>query len=144
LEYDRLSFVKTKRQSGSGKTERGFYDFAANDCPFTDVLEPGDFITPFGWLPEQVQRSYFAQLLLRTRSELRSGRVPLYLCAECGDPGCGCLSVVVSKYDDCFVWSEFGFESDHEDSLVESYESIRTYAFQKSEYYAALNRFGFE
>lgn len=144
MKYDLLSFVDAKRQGGGGKSERFFYDFSINGRPLSDVAEPGDFIAPFGWLGNELERKYFEQLLLRSSSELQSGRIPLYICPECADLGCGCLTVLVSKYDDCFVWSEFGFENNYEDSLVESYESIRDYAFQKTEYYNALNRFGFD
>ena len=144
MKYDRLSFVDATRQGGGGKTERRYFDFAINDRPFSELAEPGDFIAPFGWIGREFERRYFEQLLLRTPSELTPGRVPLYICPECGDLACGCLTALVTKYDDCFTWSAFGFENNYEDGILEAYESVRDYAFQKTEYYEALNRFGFD
>lgn len=144
MKYDLLTFVDAKRLGGGGKSERYYYDFAVNDRPISEIVNSDDLISPFGWLPPEFERGYFHQLLLRSPSELPSERVPLYICPECADLGCGCLTVRVAKYDDCFVWSEFGFENSYTEGLVESYEAIRDHVFQKTEYYKALNRFGFE
>ena len=144
MKYDHLSFVDAKRQGGGGRTERHFYDFAINDRPLAEIVKPGDFIGPFGWLGTEIERQYFCRLLLREPSELDSGRVPLFICPECADLGCGCLTVRIVKYDDCFTWTEFGYENNYEEGIVEAYPNIRDFAFQKTEYYDALNRFGFE
>ncbi|MBI1249606.1 hypothetical protein GC197_17415 [bacterium] len=144
MNYDQLSFVDAKRQGGRNKTERLYYDFAVNGQPLVEIVQPGDFITPFGWLSLDLQRQYFCQLLLRQPSELSSGRVPLYICPECADLGCGSVTVKIVKYDDCLVWSEFGFENNYEDGPINIDPSVRDFAFHKTEYYQALNRFGFE
>ena len=98
--FDRLSFVAGKRLGGGGKTERGYYDFVINEQPLTEILKPGDCIPPFGWLGSELERQYFLRLLLRVPSQLPSGRIPLYICPECADLGCGCMSVKVKKYDE--------------------------------------------
>ena len=144
MKFDHLSLIDAHRPGGDGKTERYFFDYAINDRPLTEIAEPGDFIGVFGWLGREWDRRFFHRLLLRERSELPSGRVPLYICPECGDLGCGTVSVRITKYDDCFVWSDFGFENNYENRLVESYPHVRDFVFEKAQYYRALNQFGFE
>lgn len=142
VKYDRLSFVDAHRKGGSHKSVRFYHDFAINGRALAEILKPGDFISPFGWLGTAAEREFFEQLLLRRPSALPSGRVPLYICPECADLGCGCLTVRVTEFDDGFVWSEFGFENPL--GIVESYSSIHDFLFNKTEYYDALNQFGFD
>lgn len=142
MNYDQLSFVEARRIGGGRRTE--YLDFAINGRPLREIVQPGDFIGLFGWLDRSWELKFFAQLLLREPSELPSGRVPLYICPECADLGCGAVSVRITKSDDSFVWSDFSFENNYEIEGADSCPDLRDFVFQKSEYYRALNRFGFE
>ena len=144
MKYDQLSFVDARRLGGGGKSERLYYDFAINGRPLRELVEPRDFIGLFGWLDRSLELRFFERLLLREPSELPSGRVLIYICPECGDVGCGAVTARITKYDDSFAWTEFAFENNYEPGLVESYPHVRDFVFHKSEYYRALNRFGFE
>jgi hypothetical protein len=141
MKYDQLSFVEAERVSG----RRTLYlDFAISGQPLREIVEPGDFIGLFGWLDRSFELTFFARLLLREPSELPSGRVPIYICAECADLGCGAVTTRITKNDDSFVWSDFGFETNYENDCANSYSHVRNFVFQKTAYYRALNRFGFE
>jgi hypothetical protein len=58
------------------------------------------------WQTNEVHRS-IEQLLLQNASPLRNGRVPIYVCAECGDAGCGVLSAEIVREDEAIVWRNF-------------------------------------
>jgi hypothetical protein len=47
-------------------------------------------------------------------ASLPDGRVPLYICPECGDLGCGGVTAVVERTADTVVWREFGYQNDYE------------------------------
>lgn len=77
-----------------------------------------------------VDKSFAKQLLLKEPSELDSRRVPLYVCNCCGDLGCGALTVKVEKIGEYFVWSDFGYESNYEDSISQNDFMKRTGPFK--------------
>jgi hypothetical protein len=59
---------------------------------------------------EPFARQNARQMLLMEASDFRSGRVALYVCALCGDPYCGALTVRIEKTDDGILWHDFGWE----------------------------------
>jgi len=56
-----------------------------------------------------IDRKYAAQLLLKQKSELDSGRVPLFVCECCADLGCGALTAKIERVSGTVRWSEFGW-----------------------------------
>ena len=137
VKYDRLKLVKAERQGGGA--HRYHYDYAVNGRRLSEQIPIGGSIGVFGWLGSR-EVCFFRQLMLKERSELPTGRVPIYICPECSDLGCGCVSVQVDKYDGCFVWSQFGYENDYEDGIIEVYE-MRDMFFDEAEYRSALECF---
>jgi hypothetical protein len=92
-------------------------------------------------LEKRVREAPFArQLLLRERSKLPSGRVPLYICPECADLGCGCVSVQVSETEDCFVWSDPGWENNYQEGWC-AIDGARDFYFVKEPYRLLLTSF---
>jgi hypothetical protein len=70
-------------------------------------------VTPFGWfLNKEEQQKALKELRLQTKSELVDSRVELYICAACGDIGCGAVTAKVIDKGDRIVWSEFASQSD--------------------------------
>ncbi len=88
-----------------------------------------------------VDPNYAKQLLLKVPSELKSGRVPLYVCSCCADLGCGATTVLVEDLGDQIKWSQFGRESNWEDDLFQSEYMKRTgpFYFDKTEYESAIS-----
>jgi hypothetical protein len=72
---------------------------------------------------------------------LRSGRVPLSVCAECGDLGCGAITALVERTPDGFVWRDFAFENNYDGTMtdMDSYRAIGPFMFNKTEYWQVLN-----
>ena len=140
MKYDKLELIKAERKGGGGRSRRYHYDYSINGRVLSAQVSIGDNVGVFGWLDPKWETYFFKQLMLKERSELPSGRIPIYICPECGDLGCGCVSVKIEKFDDCFVWSELGYENNYEDGIIEVYK-MRGVLFNKTEYYAALKDF---
>jgi hypothetical protein len=107
---DVLTLVAATRAGGRDRHERSYLDFKVGRRRLSSLLDAGDRASVLGWLTRADERRFARQLLLRAAPELASGRVPLYLCAECGDLGCGCVAVRVEREGDVVVWSELGPE----------------------------------
>lgn len=54
------------------------------------------------------------QLLGEEPSPLDSGRIPVLVCPECGDIGCGVITVRVTLQPDEVVWNDWKFENGYE------------------------------
>jgi hypothetical protein len=144
MQFDRLSLEWRTRAGGGGKTRRDYLDFEVNGQSLLDLLPANDQVGVLGWGHAEIERQAVAQLLLREPSELLSERVSLYVCPECGDLDCGTVSVKIEKTADAFVWSDFAWEVTYEleaedDGVVERYESLGPFEFQKTEYWSVLN-----
>lgn len=106
--FDELSI---REVPGSAPRRARSHGFAINGQPLGEIVGVGDRICVLSFGKPEAQRRAAKQLRLAAKSELASGRVPIYVCAECGDLGCGALAVRVTKLDDSFVWSELSHET---------------------------------
>jgi hypothetical protein len=110
-------------------------EFVVDGTSLYDRLRVGDQVTALGCWPVETEREYIQQLLAA------SGRVPLYVCAECGDLGCGAITTRVDRTPDGFVWHDFAFESNSDASMAdaESYRAVGPFVFNKTEYWRVFN-----
>ena len=76
-----------------------------------------------------------------SNSSPRPAVVSLYVCAECGDLGCGAITALVQRTPDGFVWRDFVFEDNYDASITgaESYRAVGPFVFNKTEYWRVLN-----
>lgn len=139
-DLDVLDFVYELRAGGPNRQERRYHDYALNGRPLHTLIDAGDRITPFGWLSREIEIRFARSLLLREPSPLPSGRVPLYICAECGDLGCQALSARVVLENDLFTWTEFAFEANYDSGPATAFLAIRSFKFERHTYEASLNR----
>lgn len=71
-----------------------------------------------------------------------TGRAAMYVCAECGDLGCGAVTAVVTVDPRQVTWSEFGYQNNYEPFQASAvFEGVGPFTFDRSEYSAALERF---
>lgn len=75
--------------------------------------------------------------------ELVSGIVPVYICSECGDYGCGVFGWKISFGKDTVIWSDFGWDDTLDDDITED-EPDPLYArkaitFDRTQYFNALD-----
>jgi hypothetical protein len=70
------------------------------------------------------------------------GRTALYVCAECGDLGCGAVTALVEVGERRVVWSEFGYQNNYEPFDTNAvFDGAGPLVFDRHEYSAVLERF---
>ena len=119
--------------------ERDFLDFVVDGQSLFDVVgRKLDSVSCLAWFPaidESVRQA--ERLLLRQPAELADGRRSLYVCGECGDLGCGAITVVVQEDGDKIVWSEFGRQNDRDEEL-DRFDDVGPFVFNKNQYVQIL------
>lgn len=71
---------------------------------------------------------------------LHDGRVPLFVCPECGDLGCGAVTVIVERTADEVVWRDFGWQTDYDPEVSrESYAGLGPFRFARAQYDAVFS-----
>lgn len=76
--------------------------------------------------------------------ELPTGRVPVFVCSECGDLGCGAVTLAVERTADTVAWRDFGWETNYTtDEDEEKYEAFPggPFVFARDQYESELRRF---
>jgi hypothetical protein len=81
------------------------------------------------------------RLLLTEKADLPNNRRSLFVCSECGDLGCGAITVVVVKEHDTFTWMDLGYENTYENAVsLASYKSVGPFTFSAAEYEHTLRQ----
>lgn len=98
-------------------------------------------VSCLGWFEPEENVKAVRRLLLEEPADLPNNRRTLYVCPECGDIGCGAVSLVVERAGDKVVWRDFGYENNYEDVVrTEGYEDVGPFAFDPADYAAALKK----
>ena len=138
-DFKQFTFRPATRGGGNGKKQIADWDYCVDDRSLHEWLKVGDFIPPFGWLRPESDVRFRQMLLLKSPGNLTSGRVPLFVCAECADYGCGVLSAIVEKDSSCIIWRSFAFERDGEVRLLKDHRQPRL-LFDKTAYWTAISQ----
>jgi len=141
MKDDALSFIESLSLGGHGKGATPFFEYLLNGRALSEMVPVADKVGLFGSPDRNQERLFARQFLGRTASDFPSGRVPLYVCPLCADPGCGAVTVRVTAYVDCYVWSEFGEEYPYVAGPVLSFVDVRDFCFQRRAYEHELERF---
>ena len=136
----KLELVWRTRAGGGGRTERRYLDFVVDGHSLGDMLDAGDVIGCLGWGVPEYDDNQVQTLLLKQPSPLETGRVMIYVCAECGDIGCGAITAYIEKSGEYFVWRDFAFEDDVDLLHLELYAHIGPFHFNKAEYWRVLTQ----
>lgn len=142
-ELDMLTLVAAHRQGGGGATAVDYLDFHVSGVSLLQRLGWSN-ANHIGCLGSGVTEYYaqlIQQLLLRQPSTLASGRHMLYVCPECGDIGCGAITAVISKEPEAFVWRDFGYENNYDDTIhhLADFAAIGPFRFDPANYCQAFN-----
>ena len=134
--------LKSKIRKGSkNQTEREFQDFIVNGKSLFEIFGEPDLVGTIGSFGKEVNIEAVNLLLLKKYSELKSKRIPIYICPECGDLGCGAITISIVKKDKSFIWSSFGYENNYQDELLEEFKEVGPFKFQKEEYLNLFKKF---
>ena len=147
MNLSRISIGRIHRtgvsNQGVTKQERLSCDFIIDGKSLLELLTKsisldspdlmGCFVSGF---PNQNEHSRSALLCLDA-APLESGRVPLYICPECGDLGCGLFAARVSKVPSGYTWNDFAYENGYE--APAPCLEVPTFRFADSEYLNAID-----
>ena len=123
-----LTLVEHTRESADdggtvSRSRRDYLDFVVDGKSLGAKLAPilADANLPASYVPVLVldwpigfPSEDYGRLVGELRAPLADGRVPLYVCAECGDLGCGGITAVVEQTADTVVWRDFAYQNDYE------------------------------
>lgn len=119
------------REGGSNWTKRNYLDFIVDEIPLSENF--GDLISCLGWAVQSENEQAVKRLLLEASADFSNNRRSLYVCPECGDLGCGAVSVIIEQKENKIIWRDFAFQYDYSDDLTE-YKRLETFVFDKIEY----------
>src|SRR5205814_786743 len=78
-----------------------------------------------------------ARLLMDHPPDSESGRVLIYVCAECGDIGCGAYAVRVDRRGDSWTWSDFAWENGYDEAQL---LDLPAFEFSDNTYRTVIHR----
>lgn len=88
-----------------------------------------------------VQQESLDQFLARRAPNLFSGRVPILVCEECGDIGCGAIAARIERSGTVVKWSDWAFENGYEPAWALDWSTYPdALQFDWTEYEGALGR----
>ena len=139
-ELSELKLRWERREGGGVRTQRDYLDFIVNEEPLSKTVG-GDMASCLGWFDPEENTKAVRRLLLEETADLPNNRRTLYVCPECGDIGCGAVSLVVEQVGDKIIWRDFGYENDYEEKVhTEGYEGIGPFVFDRAEYERVIKK----
>ncbi|MGA3371542.1 MAG: hypothetical protein ABSC48_07250 [Terracidiphilus sp.] len=132
IQFDRLILP------GEQKQRRTFLDFCVDGISLYERFANKRDLVSTIWVnppvPEEAQRP-IKRLLKLDPSDFPNDRVAIYVCPECGDLGCGAISIEIVFDDTLVTWQSFGYENNYDNSVeYEGYLSIGPYSFDRIAY----------
>ncbi len=120
--------------------KKEFYDILIDNQSIRTLLDTQN-ITPF-WGVKKEQYLSLACFKLNVKPILKSGNVELLVCSECGDIGCGSVTVRIEEKDGYIFWKDFLYENDIDEYPTEDSECshVGPFVFDRQEYFKAFNR----
>ena len=135
-----LSFQEAVRRGGSNRTERHYLDFIISGKSLSKLLhfKTHDYVTLLGWGDNKEYNNHILKIFtLQEVPDLKSGRVMLYVCPDCGDIDCGAITAKIIESDSVIVWEDFVLETDY-DGVSKEYSEIEPIQFDKQNYLEAF------
>lgn len=128
-----------RREGGGGRTQRDFLDLIVDGRPLSELV--GDQVSCLGWFAPEENARAARRLLLEEPADLPNNRRTLYVCPECGDIGCGAVSLVIERAGDKIIWRDFGYENDYEGLIhAEDFEGVGPFIFDRAAYKQAIRQ----
>jgi hypothetical protein len=141
LELRPLTRAGAQYATGAFKSERHFLDCVVNGQSLWEALGKScDMVSILcsEYVADETVKAV-NRLLLREKADLPNDRRSLFVCSECGDLGCGAITMVVEKRDEAIVWKTFGYENTYEDKVtLDEYSTVGPFTFDVTEYERTL------
>jgi len=141
-----VSFVPAARpgekyKDGSYRSPRHFLDVVVNGTSLWECLgKRHDMVSVLCRDFAQPESSTAVdRLLLKSEADFPNDRRSLFVCAECGDLGCGAVTLSVRRVGGKVVWSDFGYENTYEEQVLrDDFADVGPFEFDSSQYESAL------
>ena len=138
-----IKFIKRILESDKKRSveSKSFYDILIDNKSIFDELESDENnACILGFYNDKNLNIDIVNQFLKTKdSELQTGRIMLLVCRECGDIGCGSITLEIQKNEDSYVWKNFAHENDSFELIETDFLDIEPKEFSKNEYENALN-----
>jgi hypothetical protein len=138
--------IGERTQAGAYKSERHFLDFVVNGKSLWKAIgESRDRVSVLcaEYLLEDTSRAV-NRLLLTADAIIPNDRRYLFICSECGDLGCGAITLTVAKEGDAVLWKNFGYENNYDTEIeFDEYKGVGPFKFDRADYEKTL-RVGIE
>lgn len=122
---------------GTYKNERWSWDFVVDGRSLRAEWEDRDLAGVLGWADAYVDRATASKLLVEAPPDYPPNRVAIFVCAECGAPGCGSITAAVTRDHGMVVWDDFRWETDIADEATTSF-SVGPFCFSYDAYRQVL------
>lgn len=139
----RFSSLETRilhRNGTKNKTERHSTDFIVDGSSLLKTLQSRqsswDFMGRFLCGQLKWNQKISKMFLLEDKPDLDNGRIMIYVCPECGDIGCGAITLTIAKHEDYFIWKDFCYENDYDQEMTDfnSFAKIGPFYFNETCY----------
>ena len=123
--------------NGAYKSERHFLDFVVDGQSLWERLgKKHDMVSVFcAEYPLHETAKAVDRFLLKEGADLPNGRRSLFICAECGDLGCGAITLRIEKHEQTIIWNSFGYENTYEPEVeFEEYRGAGPFMFDAATY----------
>lgn len=95
-------------------------------------------VSPLGWLVSAGGAVTVARFLPDGPADFSNGHRAVLVCRECGDFGCGALTVRIARLGDHVVWSDWLWQVDFDQATHDFSRPVPPITFQGDQYLAAL------
>jgi hypothetical protein len=140
LTFEKKFLAKTA-QICSG--DRTYIDFSVNGISLAELIgDIGRNIGKFGWNTNvDFELSELKELRQADKSRLENGLFSIYVCAECGDEGCGAIMFEKHQTEKIVEWRNFVWSDgyDDEEEIPEKID-IKPIIFERAEYELAMEK----
>lgn len=119
-----------------------FYDVLVDEKSLFDefISAEDNMVCCFGFYNDKKLNGDCSDEFLTIKtSELNSLRTPLFVCRECGDIGCGAITLEIVKKENSYVWKKFAHENDSFELEESDFIDFPSVEFDKTEYEEAIN-----
>jgi len=130
-----------KSPSGTFQSERNYIDFVIDGQSLAERARY-DLVSVLckEWTLEEREKSV-RRLLGEEPADSPDDRRSLLVCAECGDIGCGAISISLNLSDKTVLWREFGYQNNYEPEISgEHLKNLGPLEFDIDDYKSKLVR----
>ena len=139
-----IGLIEAIRAASGQQTPHGFLDFVIDGesmLPAHTKRGFGDLVGPL-WTSEP-GRSLWPEKVLRLLGEAPGdapgNRISVFVCGECGDLGCGAITVRLTVTDDQVIWSDWAYQNNYDEEIQEAgLDDLQPLVFDRRQYQAVL------